>query len=69
MNMKNTAILLIFLLCVLGLMMGVYYTESSEPSISTADYEEIIHEDSNGTITIDLVLKENNTSDLSKFFT
>ena len=66
MNMKNTAILLIFLLCVLGLMMGVYYTESSEPSISTADYEEIIHEDSNGTITIHLEKKNNEKNFMNK---
>jgi hypothetical protein len=66
MNMKNTAILLIFLLCVLGLMMGVYYTESSEPSINTADYEEIIHEDSNGTITIHLEKKNNEKNFMNK---
>ena len=66
MDMKNTAILLIFLLCVLGLMMGVYYTESSEPSINTADYEEIIHEDSNGTITIHLEKKNNEKNFMNK---
>ena len=54
MNMKNTAILLIFLLCVLGLMMGVYFTESSEPTLNISDYDEIIQEDSNGKITIHL---------------
>lgn len=58
MNMKNTAILLLFLLCVLGLMMGVYYTESGENYLNTADYEEIIQEDANGTITIHLEKKD-----------
>ena len=60
MDMKNTTILLIFLLCVLGLIIGVYYTEVSESTQNLDDYEEVIHEDSNGTITINFVLKENN---------
>ena len=69
MDMKNATILLIFLLCVLGLIIGVYYTEASESTINPNDYEEVIHEDSNGTITINFVLKEKSESDLSKFFT
>lgn len=69
MDLKNTTILLIFLLCILGLIVGVYYTEASESAVNPDDYDEVIHEDSNGTITINLVLKENNESDLSKFFT
>lgn len=69
MDMKNTTILLIFLLCVLGLIVGVYYTEASESNVNLNDNEEVIHEDSNGTITIQTVSKEKNESDLSKFFT
>lgn len=69
MDMKNATILLMFLLCILGLIVGVYYTEASDSNVNLDDYEEVIHEDSNGTITIDLVLKEKNESDLSKFFT
>ena len=69
MDMKNTAILLIFLLCILGLMIGVYQTESSDSSINLDDYEEVVQEDSNGTITIDLVLKQNNESSPNKLFT
>lgn len=69
MDMKNTAILLIFLLCILGLMIGVYQTESSDNSINLDDYEEVIHEDSNGTVTINLVLKENNESSPNILFT
>ena len=69
MDMKNTAILLIFLLCILGLMIGVYQTESSDSSINLDDYEEVVQEDSNGTITIDLVLKENNESSPNRLFT
>ena len=66
MDMKNATILLMILLCVLGLIIGVHYTETSESTESPDDYEEAIHEDENGTITIDLELKENA---LDKFFT
>ena len=66
MDMKNTAIILMFLLCILGLIVGVYYTNASESTASPDDYEEVIHEDPNGTITIDLVLNEN---DDATFFT
>lgn len=69
MDLKNTAILLMLLLCIMGLMLGIYYTEASESAQNPNNFEESINEDPNGTITIDLVLKENNTSDLSKFFT
>lgn len=69
MNMKNATILLIFLLCVLGLIIGVYYTEASDSTLSPDEYEESVHEDSNGTITIELVLKEKNENGLDKFFT
>lgn len=69
MDMKNATILLIFLLCILGLIVGVYYTEASESTVNLDDYNEVIHEDPNGTITIDLELKENNENGLDKFFT
>ena len=69
MDMKNTAILLIFLLCILGLITGAYLTETSDSSINPEDYEEVVHENSNGTITIDLVLKEKNESSLNRLFT
>lgn len=69
MDMKNTAILLIFLLCILGLITGIYLTEPSESNINLDNYDEVVHEDSNGTITIELVLKEKNESPLKKLFT
>ena len=69
MDVKNATILLIFLLCILGLIAGVYYTEASDSSFSADKYEESVHEDSNGTITIELVLKEKNEKSLDKFFT
>ncbi len=68
MDMKNTAILLIFLLCILGLITGVYLSEASESNVNLDDYEEVVHEDTNGTITIDLVLKEKNESSINKLF-
>ncbi|MBQ2654115.1 MAG: hypothetical protein IJF83_14145 [Methanobrevibacter sp.] len=68
MDMKNTTILLIILLCILGLIVGVYYTEASESTVNPDDYDEVIHEDSNGTITIKLQLKGNESS-LDNFFT
>ena len=69
MNMKNATILLIFLLCILGLIVGIYYTDDSESNANLDDYDEVIYEDSNGTITISLELNEKKESDLNKFFT
>ena len=66
MDTKNAAILLILLLCVLGLTVGVYCTETSESAVNHDEYDEVTHEDSNGTITIELVLKEKNQ--LNKLF-
>ncbi|WP_405268796.1 hypothetical protein [Methanobrevibacter sp.] len=67
MNMKNTAILLIFLLAVLGLIMGVCYTEADNIEKTSNDTEEVVLEDSNGTITITLEPKEKNQSLIDKF--
>ena len=69
MNMKNATILLIFLLCILGLIVGIYYTDDNESNANLYDYDEVIYEDSNGTITISLELNEKKESDLNKFFT
>lgn len=69
MDMKNTTILLIFLLCILGLMVGVCYTESSEPAKSQKEYNEIIKEDSNGTITINLEKKDNEKNFINRILT
>ena len=69
MNMKNTAILLIFLLAVLGLIIGVCCTEPDNIEKSSNDAEEMVFEDSNGTITITLEPKEKNESFLEKFLT
>ena len=58
MDTKNTVILLIFLLSVLGLMAGVSYTHFDD----AASYKEVITEDDNGTIFIHLEKSENDSS-------
>ena len=67
MNMKDTVILLIFLLSIVGLIIGVYYTEvlNNENSQDTSLFE--VYEDSHGVVTITYEEKENN--DLSNYFT
>nr|WP_295162415.1 hypothetical protein [uncultured Methanobrevibacter sp.] len=69
MDMKNTTILLIFLLCILGLMIGVYQTEGSDDAVNLDNYEEVVLEDSNGTIIINLEPIEKNESFLNRLFT
>ncbi len=66
MNMKNTVILLIFLLSVLGLIMGVYYTEGTYSDNSQDDHFDSVNEDSNSIGTITLTNNENNV--LTDFF-
>ena len=67
MNLKDTVILLIFLLSIVGLIIGVYYTEDvSNDNSQDGDLGEV-SEDSNGDITINLEKKEKN--ELSDFFT
>ena len=67
MNMKNTVILLIFLLSVLGLILGVHYTEDAN-SDDSQDYEsDAIVLDENSISTITLTDNENNVlTDLFK---
>ena len=59
MDMKNTTILLIFLLCIIGLIAGIYYNEASDSTATLNSFEEVVHEDPNGTITIQMEVKEN----------
>ncbi len=68
MNMKNATILLIFLLAVVGLIIGVYYTEVDNIEKTPQNNDDLIIEDSNGEITITLQTKENE-SFLDKFLT
>jgi hypothetical protein len=53
MNMKNTVILLMFLLCILGLIIGVHYTELNESSQKMSKYEKTV-EENDGIIHISL---------------
>lgn len=67
MNLKNAAILLIFFLSVLGLIVGVYYSEGFEDSSSFGDDKKVISEDSENTIIIHI---ENlKSGDASEFLT
>lgn len=68
MNMKNAAILLIFLLSVLGLIIGVYYTDDIGSANTHEKTYERIYEDANGVITITLEKKEPENN-LNRFFT
>ena len=67
MNMKNTVILLIFLLSILGLIIGVYYSEDLDSENYHKSSWEKIYEENDGVITITLEKKEKN--DLSEFLT
>ena len=67
MNMKNTVILLIFLLSILGLILGVYYTEEVNIDDADSDIQDSVNEDTDSILTISPEEKENN--DLSKYFT
>ena len=69
MDLKNTTILLIFLLCIVGLIAGVYYTEANEPVKNAKNYDEVVKVDNNGTITIHLEKKDNESNMINKFFT
>ncbi|MER2013551.1 MAG: hypothetical protein ABS871_02790 [Methanobrevibacter sp.] len=64
MDLKNTAILLIFLLCIVGLIIGVYYTETSENAKPVEEYNEVVSVDPSGEITIHLEPIQENSSNL-----
>ncbi|WP_296782586.1 hypothetical protein [uncultured Methanobrevibacter sp.] len=66
MNMKNTVILLIFLLSILGLIMGVYFTEDVNSAITQDNNSDSINNDSNSILTFNLTDNENNV--LTGFF-
>jgi uncharacterized membrane protein len=66
--MKDTVILLIFLLAVVGLVIGVYYTEVDNIEKTSKDHEKL-YEDSNGVITITLEEIERNDSFIDPYLT
>ena len=67
MNMKNTVILLIFLLSVLGLIIGVYYTEDITSDSLADDETDMINEDADSNLAI--ISDENNTNYLKAYLT
>lgn len=68
MNMKNTVILLLFLLCVLGLVIGVYYTELDESTQKVTKYEKTVTED-DGIVHISLDKIEKDEKTVNAIFT
>ena len=69
MNMKDTAILLIFLLSIVGLIIGVYYTIDVSSDDTHHSSWERIYEEHDGILTISLEKKEKNESYLNSYFT
>lgn len=67
MNLKDTMILLIFLLSVLGLIIGVYYSEDISNDKSDQYGWKRVYEDKDGVLTVSLEKIEKN--ELSKFVT
>lgn len=68
MNMKNAAILLIFLLAVMGLIIGVYYSEVDNIE-KTSQKSKTVIEESNGTLTFSLEKTSENNDLIDKYFT
>lgn len=67
MNMKNTVILLIFLLSVLGLILGVYYTSDVSSDNSQDSDADSVSMDDDSDLAIATEHNENNG--LDRFFT
>ena len=59
MNTKNTVILLILLISILGLLTGVYCSEDINSDNTQHSKWEKIYEDKDGVVTITLQKKEN----------
>lgn len=60
MNMKNTVILLIFLLSILGLIMGVHFTEDTNSTSTPDNNSDSIKQDSNSSMPFTITNNENN---------
>ena len=60
MNMKNTVILLIFLLSILGLIMGVHFTEDTNSTSTQDNNSDSIKQNSNSSMTFTITNNENN---------
>ncbi len=62
MNMKNTVILLIFLLSIVGLIIGIHYTENIDSANSHDLHWKRIYEDKDGVLTVTLEKKHDHIS-------
>lgn len=62
MDLKNTAILFMFLLCILGLIMGACVTDDNGNFKSPDDDEKVINHDLNESKTIKIIIKENESN-------
>lgn len=69
MNMKNTFILLIFLLSIVGLIIGVYYTELDNIEKTPKNSWERLYEENDGILTITLEKKDKNESFINRYLT
>lgn len=67
MNMKNTVILLIFLLSILGLILGVHYTENITNDDTQDNDLNSIDLDNDSDLTI--AMEKNEDTGLDQFFT
>ncbi|WP_405295387.1 hypothetical protein [Methanobrevibacter sp.] len=66
MNLKNTAILLIFLLAVLGLIVGVHYTEDEKSNSNEDNKLDSIDEDDSSVTAIDITKMNNELKEFLK---
>lgn len=67
MNMKDTVILLIFLLSVAGLLIGIHYSEDANENDSADDNSDTVDQDSDSSITI--TPEENKDNFLKEYLT
>jgi len=67
MNLKDTMILLIFLLAIVGLIVGIYYSEDVSSESSHHSSHKRIYEEENGVLTV--TLEKNNDNDYNRFLT
>ena len=68
MNLKNTVILLLFLICILGLIIGVYYTELDESTQKITKYKKTVTEE-NGIFQISMDKIEHDEKTVNAIFT
>lgn len=67
MNLKDTMILLIFLLAIVGLIVGIYYSEDISSANSHHSSHKRVYEESDGVLTV--TLEKNNDNDYNRFLT